>query len=108
LKADMQQTVDRVVQQGQDLIGTKPVVHLLDYAAGNIRSLVNAVEKLGYDVEWIKSPDEVSKAEVCADATASKSWVLMADSSHDDVEAHSARRGPLRPLPKSIYKRRLR
>lgn len=42
-----------------------PTVHLLDYVAGNIRSLVNAIEKLGYDVEWIKSPEDVPKAEVC-------------------------------------------
>lgn len=41
-----------------------PKVHLLDYAAGNIRSLVNAIEKVGWEVEWIKSPDEVAKAEV--------------------------------------------
>ncbi|PFH58740.1 hypothetical protein XA68_13300 [Ophiocordyceps unilateralis] len=40
-----------------------PTVHLLDYVAGNIRSLVNAIEKLGYQVEWIKSPDDVPKAE---------------------------------------------
>ncbi|OAA64799.1 imidazole glycerol phosphate synthase hisHF [Cordyceps fumosorosea ARSEF 2679] len=38
-------------------------VHLLDYVAGNIRSLVNAIEKIGYQVEWIKSPDDVPKAE---------------------------------------------
>ena len=41
-----------------------PTVHLLDYAAGNIRSLVNAIEKLGWQVEWIKSPRDVAKAEV--------------------------------------------
>lgn len=41
-----------------------PTVHLLDYVAGNIRSLVNAIEKVGYQVEWIKSPEDVSKAEV--------------------------------------------
>jgi len=41
-----------------------PTVHLLDYAAGNIRSLVNAIEKLGWQVEWIKSPDDLAKAEV--------------------------------------------
>ncbi|KAK5733041.1 Histidine biosynthesis bifunctional protein hisB [Elasticomyces elasticus] len=40
-----------------------PTVHLLDYAAGNIRSLVNAIEKLGWQVEWIKSPEEVANAE---------------------------------------------
>lgn len=41
-----------------------PVIHMLDYAAGNIRSLVNAIEKLGWEVEWITSPQDVGKAEV--------------------------------------------
>ncbi|KJX92746.1 imidazole glycerol phosphate synthase hishf like protein [Zymoseptoria brevis] len=41
-----------------------PVVHLLDYAAGNIRSLVNAIEKLGWQVEWVKSPEDVANAEI--------------------------------------------
>jgi hypothetical protein len=41
-----------------------PKVYLLDYVAGNIRSLVNAIEKLGYTVEWIKSPEDVAKADV--------------------------------------------
>jgi glutamine amidotransferase/cyclase len=41
-----------------------PVVYLLDYVAGNVRSLVNAIEKLGYTVEWIKSPEDVAKADV--------------------------------------------
>ena len=41
-----------------------PKVHLLDYAAGNIRSLVNAIEKVGWEVAWITSPDEVANAEV--------------------------------------------
>ncbi|GAO14309.1 uncharacterized protein UV8b_07467 [Ustilaginoidea virens] len=40
-----------------------PKVHLLDYVAGNIRSLVNAIEKLGYEVDWIKSPQDVPRAE---------------------------------------------
>jgi hypothetical protein len=39
-------------------------VYLLDYVAGNIRSLVNAIEKLGYTVEWIRSPEDVEKADV--------------------------------------------
>lgn len=43
---------------------TMPTVHLLDYVAGNVRSLVNAIGKLGYTVEWIKSPADVLKAEV--------------------------------------------
>ncbi|EAU34685.1 imidazole glycerol phosphate synthase hisHF [Aspergillus terreus NIH2624] len=40
-----------------------PTVHLLDYVAGNVRSLVNAINKVGYDVEWIKSPEDVKNAE---------------------------------------------
>ncbi|KAF2759958.1 imidazole glycerol phosphate synthase HisHF [Pseudovirgaria hyperparasitica] len=40
-----------------------PTVYLLDYVAGNIRSLVNAIEKLGWTVEWVKSPADVPKAE---------------------------------------------
>ncbi|KAL9106513.1 MAG: hypothetical protein Q9227_008492 [Pyrenula ochraceoflavens] len=40
-----------------------PKVHLLDYVAGNIRSLVNAIEKLGYEVEWVRSPAEVKSAD---------------------------------------------
>lgn len=43
---------------------TRKTVHLLDYVAGNIRSLVNAIEKCGYEVEWIQSPEDVAKAEV--------------------------------------------
>ena len=41
-----------------------PKVHLLDYVAGNVRSLVNAIEKVGYTVEWIKSPEDIAKADV--------------------------------------------
>src|SRR5438045_8409948 len=40
-------------------------VHLLDYVAGNIRSLVNAIEKCGHEVEWIQSPEDIRNAEVC-------------------------------------------
>ncbi|KAK5946122.1 Histidine biosynthesis bifunctional protein hisB [Knufia obscura] len=40
-----------------------PTVHLLDYVAGNIRSLVNAIEKCGYEVAWIRSPEEVASAD---------------------------------------------
>ena len=39
-------------------------VHLLDYVAGNVRSLVNAVEKLGYTVAWIEKPEDIAKCEV--------------------------------------------
>ncbi|KAI2606127.1 imidazole glycerol phosphate synthase HisHF [Hypoxylon fragiforme] len=40
-----------------------PTVHLLDYVAGNVRSLANAIEKCGYTVEWVRSPEEVARAE---------------------------------------------
>jgi glutamine amidotransferase/cyclase len=41
-----------------------PTVHLLDYVAGNIRSLVNAINQVGYDVEWVRSPEDVKNADV--------------------------------------------
>ncbi|ORY64933.1 imidazole glycerol phosphate synthase hisHF [Pseudomassariella vexata] len=40
-----------------------PTIHLLDYVAGNVRSLVNAIEKTGYTVAWITSPEQVPNAE---------------------------------------------
>ncbi|PSS17059.1 hypothetical protein M430DRAFT_251813 [Amorphotheca resinae ATCC 22711] len=40
-----------------------PKVYLLDYVAGNVRSLVNAIEKVGYTVEWIRTPEDVAKAD---------------------------------------------
>ncbi|KAL9038666.1 MAG: hypothetical protein Q9180_002995 [Flavoplaca navasiana] len=39
-----------------------PVVHLLDYVAGNVRSLANAIEKVGYSIEWITKPADIEKA----------------------------------------------
>ena len=42
-----------------------PTVHLLDYVAGNVRSLANAIEKLGYSIEWVKDPKDIDSAEVC-------------------------------------------
>lgn len=39
-----------------------PVVQLLDYKAGNVRSVVNALRKLGYTVQEIASPDEIRNA----------------------------------------------
>ena len=41
-----------------------PTVHLLDYVAGNVRSLVNAINKVGYEVEWVRSPSDLKNAEV--------------------------------------------
>lgn len=59
---------DRVVYDTYPACKAKamPTVHLLDYVAGNVRSLANAIEKLGYTIEWIKSPKDVADAEVGA------------------------------------------
>ncbi|PQE32800.1 imidazole glycerol phosphate synthase hisHF protein [Rutstroemia sp. NJR-2017a WRK4] len=38
-------------------------VYLLDYVAGNVRSLANAIEKVGYTIEWIRSPEDIPKAD---------------------------------------------
>ena len=51
-----------------------PTVHLLDYVAGNIRSLVNAIERLGYDVQWIRSPADVSNAHVWFNLVSVATW----------------------------------
>lgn len=37
----------------------RKTVHLLDYGAGNVRSLINAVNKLGFEVEYVKSPADL-------------------------------------------------
>lgn len=41
-----------------------PTVYLLDYVAGNVRSLVNAIEKVGYTVELVRTPADVASAQV--------------------------------------------
>lgn len=38
------------------------MLYLLDYGAGNVRSLSNAIRKLGYDFEWVRSPSDLDKA----------------------------------------------
>ena len=43
-------------------------LYLLDYGAGNVRSLANTLKKLNYDFEWIRSPDDFAKASVSATA----------------------------------------
>ncbi|RDW74743.1 imidazoleglycerol-phosphate synthase [Aspergillus mulundensis] len=40
-----------------------PTVHLLDYVAGNVRSLVNAINKVGYEVKWVRSPEDLKNVE---------------------------------------------
>ncbi|KAJ2723057.1 Histidine biosynthesis bifunctional protein hisB [Coemansia sp. Benny D115] len=38
-------------------------LYLLDYGAGNVRSLVNAIEQLGHHIEFITSPADFAKAD---------------------------------------------
>ncbi|KAK9759752.1 Histidine biosynthesis bifunctional protein hisB, partial [Basidiobolus ranarum] len=38
-------------------------VYLLDYGAGNVRSLLNAVNKLGYEILIVKEPADILKAD---------------------------------------------
>jgi hypothetical protein len=40
-------------------------VSLLDYGAGNVRSLRNAIKKLGYEVDDIFTAEGISSAKVC-------------------------------------------
>ncbi|KAI9350364.1 hypothetical protein BD770DRAFT_326662 [Pilaira anomala] len=38
-------------------------LYMLDYGAGNVRSLVNAINHLGYDITFVKDPSDIPKAE---------------------------------------------
>ncbi|BFZ57944.1 Histidine biosynthesis bifunctional protein hisB [Savitreella phatthalungensis] len=42
----------------------RPTVSILSYGAGNVRSLVNAIEQLGFQHKFVESPEDVEKAEV--------------------------------------------
>ena len=37
---------------------------LLDYGAGNVQSLANTLERLGYSFKWISSPSDFDGATV--------------------------------------------
>ncbi|OCF58529.1 imidazoleglycerol phosphate synthase, cyclase subunit [Kwoniella mangroviensis CBS 10435] len=41
----------------------KPKLYILDYGAGNVRSLANSIKKLGYEFEWIEDDSDFDKAE---------------------------------------------
>ncbi|KAJ1882558.1 Histidine biosynthesis bifunctional protein hisB [Coemansia sp. RSA 486] len=43
--------------------GQQQKLYLLDYGAGNVRSLVNAIERLGYHIEFIQSAADFDKAD---------------------------------------------
>lgn len=40
------------------------MIKLLDYGAGNVRSVINAVKSLGGDIEYIVNPEEIESAEL--------------------------------------------
>jgi glutamine amidotransferase/cyclase len=40
-------------------------IYLLDYGAGNVRSLINAVEFLGFKVKKIENKGDFESAQVC-------------------------------------------
>ena len=39
-------------------------LYMLDYGAGNVRSIINAVNHLGYQITFIKDPSEIALADV--------------------------------------------
>lgn len=39
------------------------MLYLLDYGAGNVRSLANSITKLGYEFQWVQSPEDLKKAD---------------------------------------------
>ncbi|TKY89990.1 hypothetical protein EX895_001288 [Sporisorium graminicola] len=39
------------------------MLYLLDYGAGNVRSLANSITKLGFEFKWVQSPDDLKKAD---------------------------------------------
>lgn len=53
---------------------------LLDHGAGNVQSLANSIEKLGYQFSWISSPDDFQRASVSG-------YIFFLDLSpeHDDL-----------------------
>lgn len=55
--------------------GSRPKLYVLDYGAGNVRSLANSIERLGYEFEWIQSVEDFDKAEV--------SWPLVCTATFD-------------------------
>ncbi|ORX41189.1 putative Imidazoleglycerol phosphate synthase [Kockovaella imperatae] len=55
--------VPEVDQPNGHASSSKSRLYILDYGAGNVRSLANSIRKLGYDFEWIKDASDFDKAE---------------------------------------------
>ncbi|KAK0547900.1 Histidine biosynthesis bifunctional protein hisB [Tilletia horrida] len=39
------------------------MLYILDYGAGNVRSLANSITKLGHTFEWVRTPEDILKAD---------------------------------------------
>ncbi|MEE4241516.1 MAG: hypothetical protein V2I36_08620 [Desulfopila sp.] len=39
------------------------MIRMLDYGAGNVRSVSNAIKLLGCEVEYVKSPEDIVSAD---------------------------------------------
>ncbi len=44
--------------------GHEAGIYILDYGAGNVLSIVNAVQSLGFAFSWISSPEDFTRAKV--------------------------------------------
>ena len=51
-------------QQKKKKSTTMPGLYMLDYGAGNVRSLVNAVNRLGFEMKFVEDPSDILKADV--------------------------------------------
>ncbi|KII93906.1 hypothetical protein PLICRDRAFT_132136 [Plicaturopsis crispa FD-325 SS-3] len=68
-------------------------LYLLDYGAGNVQSLANSIEKLGYTFSWISSPDDFHKA---------TSLIFPGVGAFETAVEHLTSRGLLEPLQEYI------
>ena len=46
------------------MAAAKPVVTVLDYGAGNVRSLLNAVDNVGWKVKLVSCAADIENAEI--------------------------------------------
>lgn len=46
------------------MAAAKPVVTVLDYGAGNVRSLLNAVRSVGWEVKLVTQASDIEEADI--------------------------------------------
>ncbi|KAK4688263.1 imidazole glycerol-phosphate synthase, partial [Tremellales sp. Uapishka_1] len=61
--ADQTLPIPSVAQPSGHPSTSRPRLYILDYGAGNVRSLANSIKKLGYEFEWIKDVSDFDRAE---------------------------------------------